>query len=753
VYSIYSTVFLKPLPFENSERIVAIWIRDQGGGVYGVAGGTLTAVRSLPAVDRAAVSVGTENALVGSGESEELRGALVSGEFFDVFRVRPAIGRLLHEGDARDESRPVVLSHRLWQRRFNGDPGVLGRSIRLGDRVHTVIGVLPSLVHYPEDAEYWMPYEIDAADGSQMGRGPFTAVARLKGSDLTQASAQAASIQLSGSDATASKVVLVPLIESIAGVYRSTLRILFVAVVMVLLIACFNVANLLLAQNVQRQRELAVRQAIGATRWTLVRQLVAESFALALLSGGVGLVLARLVGVVVVAAGGAEIPRITEITLDWRILVFTIVATLTSVCLCGAIPAWLASRRLASAHSIGRTIGQTRKARTSNILIGMQIAATLTLLVGSSLTLMSLYRLHKADLGFDTKNLTVTSVRPPASMLKENRNAHFYERILGRLRDQEGFEAVAAMSHVPLESALPPLATVSTEEGVVVRTGPNGPRMRVVSPDTFKALGAPIVKGREFLSTDLEGSTAAAIINQTLSIRLWPATDPIGKSLIVDSRGRKRTSRIVGVVGDFRQGPRRAPQPEVYLAAAQEPVRLMKVIVRSHLPYHVVAARVRAAVFSEDPTIPVSEMSTAVGLVQDGAAYTRFHAILLTVFGVFGVLLACSGILAVVMYAVSDRTREIGVRIAIGAAPRQVVSLLVRELTWPLVGGVVAGLFTVTQLGAVLQKQNVLFAVDPLDARIYLAVVIGLSILSIMAAWLPARRAALIEPTVALRAD
>lgn len=753
VYSIYNGVLLKPLPFYDGDRLAAIWVRDQSGAAYGISGGTLTAVRGLPAVEYAATVIGTENTLIGVGEPESLRGALVSSEFFEVAKVQPALGRLLQDGDVRDAANPIVLSHQLWQQKFGADAAVIGRTIRLGERSCTVVGVLPASVRYPEDAQYWLPYEIDASDAAQIGRGPFAGIARVRNGDFAQASIQARVIRLSGPDAVTSSVVLPPLVESITGIYRSTLAVLFTAVSMVLLICCFNVANLLLAQSVHREREFAVRQAIGATRWTLVRQLVAESVALAVASGAAGVLFAGVLVRLVIAAGAGNIPRITETSIDSRTLLFAIAATGVSVCLFAAVPAWLASGRLARIRSIGGTVSQPQHRRTSDLLIALQIAGTLTLLVGSSLSLLSLYHMHRADVGFDTSHLTVTPVRPSIAVLKQDRSGRFYDAVLGRLREQRLFDAVATMSHVPLETALPPIAAVSTEEGITVRGGATGPRMRIVSADAFKTLGVAVVQGREFSFNDREGTPAVALINEALRDRLWKASDPIGKVLLVESRGRKRSVQVVGVVRDFRQSVRRAPQPEVYVAMTQEPVVPMRLLVRSGLPDNLITTRIRESVFSEDPHTALSQPSTALVLLDQGAAYTKLHATLLTAFGTIGVLLACVGILAVVMYSVSRRTREIGLRMAIGATPNQVVRLLIRELTWPVVGGLVAGLFGVYQLAVVLQKQNVLFEVNPFEPRTYLAAVLGLSVLAVAAAWLPARRAVIIQPTEALRAD
>ena len=695
-------------------------VQQAAGGVFGISGGTLTAVRALPSVGRAAVTVGSEQTLLDGGDPELVRGAFVAGEFFAVFGVPAVVGRVLDVSDPSGPGGPVVLSHRLWQRRFQGDTGVVGRRLRLGDAVREVVGVMPASFRYPEDAEYWAPYTIDAVNLASFGRGPFTGIARLESDDLTAASAQAAVLgaPAAGGTEREAKVLFVPLIELMAGFYRSNLALLFGAVTMVLLISCFNVANLLLAQATAREQELAIRAAIGATRSRLLRQLVAESAILA--SGGAltGLLLAQLIVSALPALGTLDIPRLDEATLDWRVLAFAAAAAAGSVCVFGIVPPWLRIRRVAPALGAGRTVAGPRNRVAAHVLIALQIAATLALLVGSALTLTSLYRLHKVDLGFDTRQLTVTAIRPSPATLKRLGGIGLHERIVDRLRDNKELESVAAMSHVPLEPVLAASASVTTGEGLVP-AGRAAPRMRVLSPGAFQTLGVAVVKGRDFSRTDREGAPLVTIVNETLAGKLWGTRDPVGQPLSVESLGTKRSYRVVGVVRDFKASIQRDPQPEVYLASTQVASRL-KLVVRSTLPPDIVAARIREVILAEDPEIPLAGISTVNGLVWGGTAYTRFHAALLTVFGVFAALLASSGILAVVMYTVARRTREIGIRIAVGAAPRQIAALLVREMTPALAAGLAAGLLAIYNLSHLLQRQGVLFGVSRSDPALYL---------------------------------
>jgi putative ABC transport system permease protein len=754
VYSIYNAVLLKPLPFAHPERIVSVFIQQARGGVFGISGGTLTAVRALPTVDRAAVTIGVEQTLLDRGDPEILRGALVTGEFFGVFGVAPAIGRILDVTDSPAESRSVVVSHRLWHRRFGADAGLIGQAVRFGDTVHTIVGVMPASFRYPDDAEYWMPYRLSGADLADFGSGAFTGVARLKDVDIRVAASQAAVLGASsdiGTDGVA-KVLLVPLLESMAGPHRSNLGLLLGAVTMLLLISCFNVANLLIAHATARERELAIRGAIGASRRRLLRQFVAESAIVATGGALAGLALAQLIVMSLPALGTLDIPRLDEATLDWRVLAFAVAAATGSVCIFGILPPWLVIRRMAPALGAGRTIAGPRHQIASQVLIALQIAATLALLVGSALVLRSLYGLHHVDVGFDTSQLTVTTIRPSATMLKQLGGIAFYERIVGRLRDYREFESVAVMSHVPLERVLATAVNLTTGDGLILPEGRGGPRMRVLSPGGFETLGIPIVNGRDFQRTDRDGAPLVTMVNETLAQKLWGSRDPVGESLIVESRGTKRSYRVIGVARDFRTTIQRVPQPEVYLPSTQELSRL-KLVVRSTLPPEAVAARVREVILSEDPQLPIAGISTVNGLVWEGTAHTRFHAVLLTSFGAFAALLASSGILAVVMYTVARRTREIGIRVAIGAAPRQVVMLLMREMTPALLVGLATGLLAIYNLAYLLQRQGVLFEVSQSDPTLYWTVTVALSGLALFAVWLPAHRAGRVEPMVALRSE
>jgi putative ABC transport system permease protein len=461
---------------------------------------------------------------------------------------------------------------------------------------------------------------------------------------------------------------------------------------------------------------------------------------------------ARLIVMSVPLIGTPEIPRVNQLALDWRVLTFAVATAAASVCVFGIVPALFATGRLRPVLGSGRCVEGPRRRTTSNLLIAVQIAGALVLLVASALALTSLYRLHNVDMGFNTRQLTVTTIRPSTTTLQQPGDLRFYDRVLDGLRTQPGVESVATISHVPLEPALAAAASVTTGKGVVLPEGRNGPRVRVMSPAALQTLGVPILHGRDFLPADRNGAPLVTIVNDTLAHRLWGDRDAIGNSLLIESRGRKRTYGVVGVARDFRASLRRVPQPEAYLAAAQEPSRL-KVVVRSALPPDVVAARIRAVVSSEDPDVPITAVSTVTGLVRSGAAYTRFHAVLLAAFGVVGALLASMGILAVVASTVAYRTREIGVRIAIGATPHHVVTLMAREMTVPVVGGLAAGLLGIYNLASLLQQRGVLFEVNQFEPGLYTVVTLALSVLAIAAAWLPARRAARVQPMVALRSE
>jgi putative ABC transport system permease protein len=743
IYAVYDAVLLKPLPYDGPGRIVSISVRDARGGSFGLAGGTLEAVQALPAMEHAAALVGADKTLLGAGDPEVIRATLVTPAFFEILSVQPLLGRLL---DARDATaNVVVLSHRLWLRRFGGDAALVGRAVRLDSTLYTVAGVLPPAVRFPEEADAWLPYQLTAADRSRIGPGPFLAVGQLrKGSGPRLASLR---IPAAGEDGT---LAFEPLLEFLGGPYRQALGLLLSAVAVLLIVACLNVANLLLARGAARQRELEVCRALGASRWRMIRPVLLEAALLAFWATAVGLYLASAVSSILPRIG-EDLPRVEDIAMDWRVFTFAAAASALSIAVAGLVPACLGTRGQAFGPGHHGSATATRPNRVGRLFLGAQVAASVIMCVAAALVLMSLHRLTRVDLGFDAQHLTVTRLRLSTSTVREPAGQQLYVRVLDQLRSQPDVESAAAISQVPLERVLARAVAVASD-GVLLADGRGGPKMRIVTPGAFRTLGVPLVRGRDFTAADDAGAQRVAMVNETLAEKLWGTRHGLDHDVTVAGGPAEGPYRVVGIVADFRPTVRRMPQPELYVAAAQNP-RPLTLMVRSPLPPETVAARVRTIVASDAPEIPVTDVSTVSGLAWTANAYVRRQAVLLAACAAVATLFTLAGILTMTLYAIALRAREIGIRIAVGASPRQVVAGELWGLLPPLAGGLTAGVPCAYVLTRVLQQQALLFDVSRFEPALYATVAVVFGGLLVASAWLPARRAARVDPLIALRAE
>jgi putative ABC transport system permease protein len=751
VYSILDAVLLKPLAFDRPERVFALRVREQGGGEFGVTAGLVEAVRGLPAIERTAAAISAmEQNLVSRSELAVVSGAAVTRDFFEVFGVRPIVGRTFSDYDGSGPA-PLVIGERIWRQRFAADREILGRTVRLDDTTYTVVGVMPGSFAQPDDATYWRFFEPSGDQSGVLGAGPYHAVARVgdAGVEAARSQAEVLSGTMQRPGAGALGITLTPVLETMTSEYERVLQLVMGAVMLVLLISCGNVAVLLLARTGQRARELSVRAAIGATRRRLVRQLFTESVLLAGCGAVAGCALAWMLVRAVPALGAVEMPRLSEASVDLRALTFTLILSATSVLLFGLAPAFVSTTREGS-PSQARGAAPRANRRTAKSLIALEIALTLALLIGSTLTMAGLYRTLNVDLGFDRDRLSIATVRPSSAKYAGVERSRFFERVVDRLRDLPGIEAAGGMSMVPLASVLPERAAVGADDGTSIQEGPRGARFRTITSGALGTLRAAIVKGRDFAAHDSEGGTLVTIVNETLAARLWPGRDPVGQALRVTSRTAKGEYQVVGVVRDIRGTLALSTGPEFYLPASQRPLRSMTLVVRSPLDARTLGGAIGDAVASVDPEQPVTTVTSMGMLMWQGTAYNRFRAVLLTLFALFAVALAVTGILGVVSHAVTDRTRELGVRLAIGATPSQLVSLVMRDLAWPVAAGVVGGFAVTYNLSSVLRG---FLGIQGFDAVTWAAAALGLVLLAAVAAWLPARRAGRVDPMLALRAE
>lgn len=780
IFSVVNALLLRPLPFRDPDKLVQVWEatvrRDNNTGSVWRANNTM--VVSYPnfadwreqnqAFEQiAAYSDRTFN-LTGTAEPERIQGAIVSPAFFPLLGIKPALGRVfLPEEDQPNKVFSVVMSERLWRRRFNADPAVVGQTIRLNHESFTVVGVVPNiadLTGMPPDTEVWVP--ISHSWGLNNRRGHYLSVlARLK-PGLTREQAQANMDTIASALAaqypdsnTDHGVRLVPLQEQIVGDFKLALLVLLGAVLFVLLIASANVANMLLARGAGRQKEIAIRTAIGAGRWRLVRQLLTESVLLSALGGAGGLLLALWGVYLLVAFGPSELPRAKEIAVDGRVLGFTLAISMLTGLIFGTVPALQASRpdlNEALKESGRSATSSAGRRRLRSLLVVSEIALSLVLLVGAGLMLRSFLKLQAVNPGFNPQNLLTVEVSLSGpDYQKDAPIIAFYDQLLEKIRALPGVQSVATRSYVPIALDEDYAYLSFTIEGRVPDPS-NRPVAfyNAVSPDLFHTMEIPVLKGRPFDAHDVMTARNVIIINETLARRYFPGEDPIGKRMTLNDETpnpkEEDWATIVGVVKDTKPRELNRESPaEMYMPFAQDSHRSMALMIRTlNNPKSVVAA-VRREVQALDPSLPVYSVRTMESVISESIATPRFRTSLLGVFAVVALILAMVGIYGVMSYAVTQRTHEIGIRMAVGARGRDVLRMIVGNGMRLALTGLVIGL---TGAWAVTRfMKSLLFGVPATDLFTFGMVSILLLVVALLACYAPARRATRVDPLVALR--
>ena len=771
IFSVVNALLLRPLPLAESERLVVLWSQSKKTGE--LSSSSYPDFADFREQNRVFEGVATLRprgvTLTGAGEPERLEGARVSADFFPLLRVRPLHGRaFLPEEDRPGGERVVLLGHGLWQRRFGGDPGIVGRSVMLDEQPHTVVGVLPPDFRFPytlEDAEVYSTIAYEGGNLQERGARTSYMLARLReGVTIDEARADAARIAAgleeqypdrnTGLGATA-----VGLQEQLVGKVERALWVLLGAVGLVLLIACSNVANLLLVRATTRHREIAIRTALGASRWRVVRQLLTESLMIAALAGVCGLLLAVWGVDLLVALSPDDLPRLDAVGLDGRVLAFTFgVSALTGV-LFGLVPALKASKTelTESLKEGGRSTNmRPGRQRLRGLLVAGEVALALMLLVGAGLLLKSFRRLQAVDPGFDPKGVLTMRINLPRARYTDGESrARFVGAVVEGVRELPGVRAAAFVTPVPFS-----FSNVSSDFEVEGRPAPPvgqepSASYRGVTPDYFRAMNIPVLRGRQFTDQDRRGGpTGVAIINEAVARRYFEGEDPLGKVLKsvgvnVDEDEPERWE-IVGVVGNVRHaGLDVEPYAEIYFPHRQQSWNWGHFVVRADGDLAALAPAVRAQVHAIDRDQAVSEVRPLAEMIAGTVAKPRFYALLLASFAVVGLLLALVGIYGVLSYTVTERTHEIGVRMALGAQRRDILKLVVTGgMTYALVG-VVAGLVGARAVTHVLSK--LLFEVSATDAPTFAGIALLLGAVALAACYLPARRATKVDPMVALR--
>jgi predicted permease len=777
-FSMLYAVVLSPLPVAAPERLVSLGEAWKTYPRANVSAGNFTQWRarltdvfeSLTAYDGASFN------LAEGATPERVRGRRASGDFFRVFAMPPLLGRTFGDGDdAPGRAQVVVLSYRLWSRRFGADPAIVGRTIRLNGLSYAVLGVMPAAFDLTADShELWIPVAFAPAQQNNFDTHYLDVVGRLR-PGVTVAQARQRLMALATQLRTEHPIEnsgrgadLAPLMDDFVGDSSRGAWLFLRCVALVLIIACVNVANLLVARGLLRGPELAIRSALGAGRGRLVRQMLAESLLLALFGAGGGLLLAGAAIQGLIAWSPPGTPRLEQARLDPVTVAFTLGVAMLSALLFGLLPAWRAARPDGGETlKTGRSGGLgARPDRVRAWLVSIEVALVLVLLVSAGLLLRSAIALQRVNPGFNpagvisgTLTLPADTYRDPAILLQT------IDSLAAAARQLPGVRDVAIASSVPFGAGrssnglLPDGRDVDWANPIpsLIDT-----QRRGVTPDYFSVLGIPITRGRAFTDADRAGTQKVMIVNETFAARAWPGQDPIGRRVgccEADTNGRPVWKVVVGVAGDVRWRALHAPPtPEFYLPLAQNPVdawdwdqRTLFIVARTAHDPASLAQPLRRALAGIDPTVPLFGVSTMEERLGRTLAEARFNTALLLTLGLAGLLLAIVGIYGVIAYFVSHRTQEIGVRLALGASPGDVVRLVIRQGLRPVLWGIATGLVLAAASTRVLAAA--LFGVTPRDPLTMAAVAIALLVIALAASWLPARRATRIDPTRALQSS
>ena len=769
IFSVVNAVLLRPLPFEQPDRLVMVWQTNVQTGSLQDPASFLNLVdwqQQNQVFEQIAAFMPRGISLTDIDEPEQLPGSFVSANLFPALGVTPTLGRtFLPDEDRPGGGRAVILSHGLWQRRFGGDPGIIGKALTLDGASHTVVGVMPADFQFPIPGQFpipptqlWVPLAIDPGQANRGDRSLF-AVGRLKsGVTVGQAQAEmtliARRLEQQYPDAnTGSGVKVVPLHEQVVGRLRPALLVLLGAVGFVLLIACANVASLLLSRAAARQKEIAIRAALGAGRLRLVRQLLTETVLLTLMGGTLVLLLAYG-GMDSLKAGlPPNLPRADEISIDRQVLGFSFVVSLFTGLLFGLVPAWQASRpdlNEVLKEGGGKGAGGQGRSRARNVLAVAEVAAALVLLVGAGLLIKSFYRLQQVNLGFNPERaLSVPFALPPVRYRDGGARLAFVEQVAQRLKGLPGVQAVGGVTTLPLSMNYS-TGTFAVEGRPPDPGESNIANVRVATPDYFRAMEIPLIGGRAFTEEDTFQAPAVTVINETLARRYWPGEDPIGKRIISPARADGTLTTVVGVVGDVRNdGLDDEPKPELYFPYAQNPQTHMFIVVRTANDPAGLMAAVRREVWAVDKNLPLSDLSTLEQLLDKTIAQRRFNLLLLGMFAGVALVLAAVGIYGVMSYAVTQRIHEIGVRMALGAQTSNVLRMVVGQGIRLALVGIAIGLGAALALTRLMA--SLLYEVSATDPLTFAVIALMLAAVALVACYVPARRATRVDPMVALR--
>jgi putative ABC transport system permease protein len=771
IFSVVNAVLLRALPFRDPDQLVVV--REvYGDGEEGSSSGPnfLDWKTRNHTLDGLTAWRGANLALVAEGEPEDVTAATADADFFRVLGIDPILGRGFATGEDQGQATVVVLSEGLWRARFGADRAILGRSISLSGRPYTVIGVVPSSSAYTGPVQAWLPLGYGLGRSAQRESHSYDVVGRLK-AGVTPGQAQA---DLSGVARALERefpasnvgrgVKVIPLAEDSVGAVRHALLLLTGAVALVLLIACANVANLFLARAATRQRELAVRAALGAGRWRLTRQVLVEAVMLSVAGGLLGLLLASWAIDLLLALQPSGIPRLREVGIDGPVLAFTLVVSVAVGIAFGLFPALSMSRQdpAESFRGEGRGTSTGRpRTRFRSALVVAQVSLALILLVGAALLIVSVRELSHVVLGFQpdgamTFQLSIASSKYPTA----DAQRAYIDRLLERLRAIPGVQDAGGIFFLPLSNGYTS-GDISVEGRPAAAPGHEQyAGYRIVSGDFLNAIGVSLRQGRLLTPEDRGGATLVTVVNEALARKLFPGQNPIGQRLTFGTADSAQWRQIVGVIADVRQTAlTQTPDPELYVPANQLspegwtifmtiPVSF---VVRSEVEAATLGSAIKTAVREVDPEQPISHLREAGELLQDATARQRFNMSLLTLFGVLALALAGVGVYGVMAYGVNQRTRELGIRLALGARASSVQAMVLRQGLTLTATGLALGLVGAVALSRLLT--TLVYRVSPSDPRVLGVAVLVLALVSVLACLVPAIRATRVDPIDALRSE
>ncbi|HKQ04030.1 MAG TPA: ABC transporter permease [Blastocatellia bacterium] len=763
IFSFVNGILLRSLPYPQPERLVTLDETALKRGVtsMGVSFPNFLDWREQNRVFEDVAAYDTVGlALTGSGEPEQIQGAEGAQGLFEILRVSPLLGRTFTaEEDRPNTDAVVILSYGLWQRRFGGDPGIIGQTLIMNSRPRTVIGIMPEGFRFPEVAEFWVPLALTTKTYTRNDHG-LGAIARLKdGMSLEQARNEMNDIaeRIEQQNPVTNEglgVSVTGMHDALTGDYRQALVILLSVVACVLLIACANVANLMLVRATTRQKEVAIRAALGASRWRIVRQLLTESVMLAGLGGALGLLLAVWGLDLLLAAIPIKLPFWMKFGLDWRVLGFTFGVALLTGLVFGILPALHASRinLNETLKEGGRSAAGAGRQRSRSLMVVAEIALSLVLLIGAGLMMRSFLRLQHVDAGFNPTGVMTMRINLPQSKYNPGaRRSDYFRQLMERLRAQPGVESAAAISTLPLSGNT--WGRSLTVEGFPILSVGQAPFIQhnVVMPGYFRALGIPILEGRDFTDADTAEGPKITIVDERLARQYWPNESAIGKRIrFGPPEDNEPWHTIVGVVGAVRHERLEATtRNSVYLPHVEIPVGRMYITLRTTGKPESLIEPARTQIRALDPDLPITHVRTMDEVEAQSVWQPRLYTILFGVFAAVALLLAAVGLYGVMAYTVTMRTHEIGLRVALGARSGDVLKLIAGQgIKLALIGvgsGLIAALL-LTRLMATL-----LFNTSVNDPLTFAGIALLLVLVALLACYLPARRATKVDPMVALR--